>query len=326
MVAMRQCGRHHVEVKPVMADRVRNRAVRFDEYGAPSVLKIVDVDAPEPGPGRVLIRVRAAGVQPFDVNLRRGDTADWAPATFPHTGGTEFAGEVTALGHGVTGVAIGDDVIGWAAAAFADYTSARAESLVAKPPSMPWDEAGALGASGQTAHTSLEALRVTAGETVLIHAAAGGVGTAAVQIARAWGATVVGTASARNHQYLRELGAVPVEYGPGLAGRVREAAPSGIDAALDAAGTQEALRVSAELVADRERAGTIAGHGMAEQFGIRELGTERSAERLAALVDLYTRGLLRVHVHAAYPLTDAAAAHREVESGHVRGKVVLTTG
>ncbi|NDL59623.1 NADP-dependent oxidoreductase [Phytoactinopolyspora mesophila] len=309
-----------------MSERVRSRAVTFDRYGEAAVLDIVDVELARPGPGQVRVRVRAAGVQPFDVKLRRGDTADWAPARFPQGGGSEFAGVVEELGDDVTEFAVGDEVIGWAVgAAHADHAVARVAALVRKPSAMSWEEAGALGASGQTAHTSLEALHVSAGETVLIHAAAGGVGTAAVQIARAWGASVIGTASPRNHGYLRELGAVPVEYGPGLVARVREAAPAGVDAALDAVGTEEAMRASADLVTDPGRAGTIAGQELAEQMEVRVLGTQRSAERLGKLVDLYEQGRLRVHIHAAFPLTDAVAAHREVERGHVRGKVVLTT-
>ncbi|WP_166348495.1 NADP-dependent oxidoreductase [Phytoactinopolyspora limicola] len=301
-----------------------SRAVVFDGYGDASVLRVVEMPPPQPGAGRVRVRVHAAGIQPFDVKLRRGDTADWAPARFPQGGGSEFAGVVDQLGPGVTEFAVGDEVVGWAVgAAHADHALARADSLVRKPSALPWAEAGALGASGQTAHTSLQALEVRGGETVLIHAAAGGVGTAAVQIARAWGATVIGTASERNHRYLRELGAVPVAYGSGLVDRVRAAAPGGIDAALDAVGTEEALQVSAELVTDRDRAGTIAGHGLAEEYGVRVLGTERSAERLASLVELCVSGQLRVRIHATYPLAEVAAAHREVESGHVRGKIVL---
>ncbi|NED97663.1 NADP-dependent oxidoreductase [Phytoactinopolyspora alkaliphila] len=301
------------------------RAVVFDEYGDAEVLRVVDADPPVPGPGKVRIRVRAAGLQPFDVKLRRGDTADWAPARFPQGGGSEAAGVVDALGDGVTRFAAGDEILGGTTGpAHAEYALAKVDDLIVKPANMPWDEAGALSASGQTAHAALTALGVRAGETVLIHAAAGGVGSMAVQLVRAWGGVVVGTASERNHAYLRELGAVPVTYGDGLVQRVRQAAPGGVDAVLDAVGTREVLDASVELVPDRNRIGTIAGQEFAGDLGIRSLGLERSAGRLAELVSLYDDGRLRVHVHATYPLEDAAAAHREVESGHVRGKIVLT--
>ncbi|WP_129668634.1 NADP-dependent oxidoreductase [Phytoactinopolyspora endophytica] len=302
-----------------------SRAVVFEEYGGPDVLKIVDVEPPKPGPGQVRVRVKAAGVQPFDVKQRRGDTASWAPATFPQGGGSEFAGVVDELGEGVREFAVGDSVLGpTSGTAHAEHALAKATNLVPKPGGMPWEEAGALSASGQTAHTALQALSVGAGETVLIHAATGGVGSVAVQLARAWGATVVGTASERNHDYLRELGATPVTYGDGLVSRVRDAAPGGVDVVLDAAGTEEAIQASTELLPERERIGTIAGQEYAERYGIRVLGTERSAERLVQLVELYETGALRVRIDAVFSLDEVADAHRAVEAGHVRGKVVLT--
>ncbi|NEE02689.1 NADP-dependent oxidoreductase [Phytoactinopolyspora halotolerans] len=302
-----------------------SRAVVYEEYGDPGVLKIVEVEPPQPGPGQVRVRVKAAGVQPFDVKQRRGETAAWAPARFPQGSGGEAAGVVDALGDEVAGIAVGDEVLGpTVGAAHAEFALAKADQLVAKPAGMSWAEAGALSASGQTAHTALQALRVGAGETVLIHAAAGGVGTMAVQIARAWGAAVVGTASEPNHDYLRELGATPVTYDGDLVQRVREATPDGVDAALDAVGTEEAIRASTELVSDKERIGTLAGQEYAGDYGIRILGLKNSAARLAELVELYMAGELRLRVEATYPLDQAAVAHGEVETGHVQGKVVLT--
>lgn len=304
-----------------------SRMVVYEQYGDPDVLKVVDVELPRPGPGQVRVRIKVAGLQPFDVKRRCGATAAWSPATFPQGVGSEFAGVVDQLGDGVTSVTVGDEVIGWPVGpAHAEYALAKENALVRKPTAMPWVEAGALSASGQTAHTALRALRVAAGETVLIHAAAGGVGTMAVQLARAWGAVVVGTAGQHHYDYLRELGATPVTYGDGLVERVRQVAPDGVDVALDAIGTEEALVTSAELVADHDRAGSLANPEIAERLGLRVLGTKRSADRLGELVQLYIEGLLRVHVSAAFSLEDAAAAHRKVEGGHVRGKVVLIPG
>jgi enoyl reductase len=181
----------------------------------------------------------------------------------------------------------------------------------------------------------MDKLNVREGETVLVHGAAGGVGTFAVQLAKIRGAVVIGTASDHNHDYLRSLGAVPVRYGAGLSDRVRAVAPNGVHAALDTAGTTEALETSLELVADKARVGTIAAlrppvegkrrpHDAVDILGVRRLYTEPSADRLAELVDLYSAGGLRVIIHHTFPLAAVAAAHRLLETGHGRGKIVLT--
>jgi enoyl reductase len=188
---------------------------------------------------------------------------------------------------------------------------------------MPWSEAGVLSASGQTAATALDELQVGAGDTLLIHAAAGGVGTFAVQLARARGATVIGTASVRNHDYLRSLGAIPVTYGPGLEERVRDAAPGGVSAVLDAIGG-EALDASVKLMNDTKRIVTITDWTAPARLGVRRIGTDRSVQRLNDLTGLYRKGQLTIPVTGTHPLAEAAAAHREVEAGHVRGKVALT--
>ncbi|WP_169981615.1 NADP-dependent oxidoreductase [Microbispora sp. H10836] len=301
-----------------------SRTVVFSAYGGPEVLRVVDLAPDEPSAGTIRVRVRAAGVQPFDALFRGGGAHAYVPATFPQRLGNEFAGVVDAVGEGVTGAAAGDEVVGWAMlASYAEHVVVPPDQVVRKPASMPWPEAGVLSASGQTADTALEKLRVGAGDTVLVHAAAGGVGTFAVQIARALGATVVGTASERNHAYLRDLGAIPVAYGEGLAERVRAAAPDGVDAALDAAGTVEALEVSAALVTDRTRVGTIAYQPAADRIGVQRLGTERSAARLGRLTALYEKGDLKVRIQEAIPVEEAARAHTLIESGHTAGKLVL---
>ena len=168
----------------------------------------------------------------------------------------------------------------------------------------------------------MQKLNIRKGETVLIHAAAGGVGTIAVQLARAWGATVIGTASPYNHDYLRSLGAIPVTYGEGFVERVRKLAPNGVDAAFDAAG-EEALRASVELVTDRKRIGTIASFELSEKLGTVTIYSDRNVSRLFELIRLYEQGLLRVFISKSYPLHQAAEAHRAIETRHVRGKIVL---
>jgi enoyl reductase len=305
--------------------------VVFDEYGEPDVLHLAEVPDPQAGPGQVRIRVRAAGVQPFDCFTRRGDFAAYNPLTFPVRLGNEVAGVVDQAGPdpagSVTGFQAGQEVIAFMTMeGYADTVVVPADQVVRKPAAMPWPEAGVLSASGQTAHTALDELGLKPGDTLLVHAAAGGVGSFAVQLARLRGATVIGTASERNHDYLRSLGVTPVSYGPGLAARVRELAPDGVDAVLDAIGG-EALAVSVELTGgDTGRIVTVADWANAARLGIRRVGTDRSAARLAELTGLYEQGRLAIEVAAMFPLERAADAHRLVEGGHVRGKVALTAG
>lgn len=302
------------------------KAAAFHSFGPPEVLQLVDLEAPHAGPGQVRVHVKAAGVQPFDTAVRTGWQPPGASVKFPQIPGNEFAGVVDQTGEGVSGFSIGDEVLGYRIlGCYAEYVVVPADQLVLKPQGMPWEEAAVLSASGQTAYTALRELEVGPGDTVLIHAAAGGVGTMAVQLAKAWGATVIGTASERNHDYLRSLGAIPVTYGDGLVARVRALAPDGVDAAFDAIGG-EALHASVELVHSKDRIGTIVDHALAERLGVRGIRSQRSAARLAELVGLYVQGKLLVHVSGKYPLHQAAAAHRQVESGHVRGKIVLTIG
>ncbi|MCD0452136.1 NADP-dependent oxidoreductase [Actinocorallia sp. API 0066] len=299
------------------------QAAALSSFGGPEVLTPHELDPPQAGPGQVRVRVRVAGVQHFDTVIRTG----WAPPSvdlsFPVVPGNEFAGVVDQADG--SGSAVGDEVLGYCTTgAYAEYVVAPADQVVPKPKNMPWDVAGGFSGNGQGAHMALRALDVRPGETVLIHGAAGALGTFSVLLARAWGArTVIGTASEGNHEYLRSLGAVPVTYGEGLVDRVRAVAPNGVDAALDLAGP-EALHASAALVADRNRIRTMVSDEAAAELGIPALGPARSAARLVELLDLYERGLLDLHIRAAYPLARAADAHRAIESGHGRGKIVLT--
>jgi enoyl reductase len=306
-------------------------AIVFTEYGGPEVLRLVEAEPPTPAEGQVRIRVRAAGLQPADSLLRSGRFHAFRPARFPQRLGSELAGDVDAVGPGVAGFQIGQEVLGPVAApgAHADYALADAAQLVTKPAGLAWSEAGALSASGQTAATCLHDLGVQEGDMVLIHGAAGGVGSMAVQIAVARGARVVGTASERNHQFLRDIGAIPVLYGPGpeavpgLAERVREAAGARVDAAFDTAGTEDALAASVQLVADRSRIGTVAAGADVERYGIRRMSTRRSAEQLRELVELAEAGRLRVFVQRTFGLEQAPEAYKELDGGHVRGKLVF---
>jgi len=297
-------------------------AVAFNEYGGPEVLDLIEVDEPQAGPGEVRVRVKVAGVQPIDVKVRRGDMIGRMPVHFPASLGNEYGGVVDEIGEGVTGFSLGDEVLGSAnSVAYAQYVVVPADQVVFKPASLDILTAGALVAAAQTASGALLNLALTSTDTLLVHAAAGSVGTVAVQLAREAGVVVIGTASPANHDYLRELGAIPVAYGPGLVGRVRELAPQGVTVALDAIGG-EAIAASAALISDRDRIGTVADPLTAAKYGARSVFTPRSPQRLAAVIELAAAGKLVMPVQP-FPFPEVVEAHRKVESGHGRGKVVL---
>jgi len=309
-------------------------------FGGPEVLSVVDQPAGEPGPGQARIQVRAAGVNPVDWKQYSGRMgAD--PARLPLRLGAEAAGVVTAVGPDVAGadvvgpagpVRAGDEVIAFRApGAYAAELIVPADALVPKPAALDWAPASGLMLTGVTAWHALAATGVHQGDTVLMHGAAGGVGLTAIQLAVHRGATVIATASPPRHDAVRGLGAIPVAYGDGLAGRVRAAAPGGVDVALDLAGTDEALDVSLDLVADRARIATIVVTPRAREAGIKLLGGAPGADpgteiRLPARLDLARLagdGALRVFVAHTYPLTQVADAHRASMAGHVPGKIIL---
>lgn len=304
-------------------------------YGGPEVLTVVDEPEAEPGPGQARIDVRACGVNPIDYKLYSGAMGG-DPARLPLRLGLEAAGVVTAVGPDAVGpagpVAVGDEVIAYrVSGGYAAELVAPAQALIPKPPALGWPEASGLMLAGATAWHALAATAVASGDTVLVHGASGGVGLMAVQLALARGAIVIGTASPARHELLRDFGAVPVSYGDGLADRVRAAAPQGIDAALDLVGTDEAIDVSAELVADRKRIATIAAARRGLELGMKALGGGPGADpgtelRNAArpeLARLAGEGTLRVLVSQLFPLENAAAAHRAIMDGHTLGKIAL---
>ncbi len=302
------------------------KAVVIKTYGGTDVMELGTLPDPEAGRGNVRIRVKAAGVQPVDCAVRSGWFAG-KPApfqvNFPQILGNEFAGIVDSIGDGVDNFAVGDEVLGWASlASYAEYVVVSPEQLIHKPRGITWEAAGGLSGAGQTAHTAIEELQIKSGETILIHAAAGAVGTVAVQLAKHIGATVIGTASEQNHDYLRSLGAIPVVYGNGLAERVRPIAPKGADAVLDAAG-RGAIEESVKLIENRDRIVTIVDFDAARLYNVRSIRSQRSVARLSELVDLIENDQLHIHIRKTYPLPDVADAHRDVERGHGRGKVVL---
>jgi NADPH2:quinone reductase len=305
------------------------------DFGGPEVLSVREETLAEPGPGQVLLDVRAAGVNPVDVKLYSGNMgAD--DSTLPMRLGFEVAGVVRAVGTDAVGpagaVSVGDKVIAFRiGGGYAAQVLVSAAAVLPKPEEASWEQAAGLMLAGTTAVHALAATAVRNGDTVLVHNASGGVGLMAVQIAKARGAHVIGTAGEGRHQFLREWGVQPVEYGSGLADRVREIASDGVDAAIDLVGTDEAVDVSLELVADRQRIATIAAFDRAQQDGFKALGggpgadsgTDlRDAARLE-LVSLVEEGQLEVVIDEVLPLADVAAAHEKVAKGHTHGKIVL---
>ncbi|MGW4210242.1 NADP-dependent oxidoreductase [Lentzea sp. NPDC004789] len=297
------------------------RAVRFHEFGDPHVLKVEEAPEPHAGSGEVRIRVQAASVNPVDWKIRAGYLAEYMPTTFPAITGSDAAGVVDEVGAGVTGVAAGDRVFGLSQGTAAEYAVLTAWAPV--PDNWTVEQAAAAGLVSATAIEGLNALGDLSGRTVLVEGAAGGVGSAAVQVAVARGAAVVGTASEANHDFLRDLGALPVTYGEGLAGRVAAVAPDGVDAALDTAGSGSLADIVA-LVGDASRVATVADFGAAALGVALVAGNANAAANLAEASRLGAAGAYTPHVEASYPLEKAADAHAHVQGGHTRGKVLIT--
>jgi NADPH:quinone reductase-like Zn-dependent oxidoreductase len=296
------------------------KAVRFDEFGGPEVLHVEDVEEPHAGPGQIRVAVRAAGVNPIDWKVRSGMVGG-EPPIVP---GADVSGVVDEVGDGVEGVQPGDEVFGFAVGGgAAEHT--LLEHFARKPAGMSWEEAGALAVAVETAARTLDALGVGEGDTLLINGAAGGVGVAAVQLARARGARVIGTASEGNHAFLRELGAEPTTYGEGVVDRVRELAPGGVDRALDTAG-RGALPALIELAGSPDNVLTIADFQAAPGLGVRLSGGggERAYYALGDAAELFEAGRFSMPVAETFPFERAGEAHARSEAGHVRGKLVLT--
>ena len=303
------------------------KAVRFDEYGDIDVLKVVDVPTPVPGPGQVLVQVKAAGINPGEAKIREGLLHSRWPATFPSGQGSDLAGVVAATGAGVTGFATGDEVIGYTdnRASQAEYVVVEEQNLTAKPAGVPWEVAGALNVVGATAYAAVRAVALTKGDTVVVSGAAGGVGSLAVQLARRAGATVIGLASPANHDWLAGHGVIPVAYGDGVAGRIREVTDDHVDALIDTFGGGYVALAIEELGVAPERVDTIIDWAAAEQYGVKTEGTATAAdtEVLTELIGLVDRGELEVPIARVYPLDQVRDAYRELERRHTRGKIVL---
>ena len=300
------------------------------DFGGPEVLELVTVELPQPGPGEVTIEVRAVGMNPSDYKgLARGDRA-----SLPKPIGSEVAGVLTAVGPDTEiasgGGALGDEVLAFrVTGGYASAVTVPAADVFAKPAALEFPAAANLLLVGTTAADTLQTVGAAAGETILVHGASGAVGVSVLQQARLLGARTVGTAGERSFDTVRRFGGIPVTYGPGLADRVRAAAPEGLAAAIDTVGTDEAVDVSLELVADRGRIVTIAAFGRADEAGIKAVAGAtpdsaafRDAVR-ARLIDLAGAGDLVVPVARTFPLAEAPDALRLLMTGHAGGKLAL---
>jgi NADPH:quinone reductase-like Zn-dependent oxidoreductase len=298
------------------------RAYGFTALGGPEVEAFLDVPEPTPGEGELLVRVRAAGVNPGDWRMREGSYGPVAPAVL----GREVAGTVAALGPGVSGFAVGDEVFGGCPdmqGGFAPLARVTAGFAAPRPSAVSPSDAAVLPVAAGTAYDALTALDLPPGATLLVNGAGGGVGLPVVQLARARGLRVIGTASPAKHDLLTRFGATPVAYGDGVLERVREAAPAGVDAVFDLVGG-DPLRTVATLLADPRRLISVADRELGVTLGGREIVRDRSTAVLTELARLVAEGDLDPHVTDVRPLDDAGAALAVVESGHATGKVVLT--
>ena len=303
------------------------RAVRFDQYGDVDVLRIENVERPQPAADQILVEVVAAGINPGEIAIRSGLLHERWPTTFPSGEGSDFAGRVVEVGESVTEFAIGDEVLGWSdwRSSHADYVLAPADHLTRKPPALDWIRAGGLFVAGVTAYATVRAVQPTSGEVVVVSGAAGGVGSLAVQLARNAGATVIGIASEHNAAWLRSVGAIPVAYGDDLAERLRKVVPSGIDAFIDTYGNGY-VDLAVELGVDPSRIDTIIDYAAAQKAGAKAEGssTASDAEILAFVAEEVAWGRVLLPIAAIYPLEAVREAYTELAARHTRGKIVLS--
>lgn len=304
------------------------KAVQFDRYGGIDVLQVRDIPRPVPGPDEVLVQVRAAGINPGEAMIRKGALRDRFPATFPSGQGSDLAGVVVEAGHGVARFAAGDEVFGYtdSRASHAELVAVPASQLATKPEGLSWEVAGSLFVAGTTAYAAAGSVRLTPGDVVAVAGAAGGVGTIAVQLAKAAGATVIGIAGPGSNEWLTAHGVIPVNYGDGLADRIRAAAPRGtVDAFLDFFGGGYVELAVTELGVAPQRVDTIIDFPAVERFGVQSVGNAEgsSVQVLSELAELITAGKLEVLVDQVIPLDEVQRAYEILERRHTRGKIVL---
>ena len=304
------------------------RAITYSQFGNADVLELTEQPDPHIGPDSVVVRVKASSVNPVDWKVREGYLQGLIDVQLPAVPGWDVAGVVEQVGLDTPEFQVGDEVYGYVrtdvvhGGTLAELVAAPVRTLARKPSTLSFEEAAAVPLAGLTAYQSIRRAGVREGHTVLVHAAAGGVGSFAVQLARTLGARVIGTASEANHDYLRSLGAEPVTYGDGLVDRVRALAPDGVDVALDYVGG-DAVATSAQVLADGGTIASITDASARDEHGGLYVWVRPSTTDLEALALLIDDGKVRVEVAEVFELGDAAEAHRASESGHGRGKIVV---
>lgn len=308
-----------------MADKGA-RAVRFDRYGGRDVLYVAQIPMPTPSEGEVVVAVRAAGINPGEAAIREGVFAESLPATFPSGEGSDLAGVVTAVGAGVEGFAVGDEVLGfsWRRSSHATHVAVPVTQLIHKPPQLSWEVAGSLYVVCCTAYATVRAVDAQRGDTVAVSAAAGGVGSVAIQLLAARGAHALGIASPQNDAWLTAHGATPIHYGDDLAQRLRAAAPHGIDAFIDCFGDGY-IQLAVEVGVAPGRIETIIAFDEAQKVGAKAEGSETASttEILTEMANLVASGAIEIPIAATYPLDQVAAAYERLEQRHTRGKIAL---
>jgi len=302
------------------------RLVQFDEYGGLDVLAVREVELREIGKEDVLVEVKAAGINPGEASIRKGLLAEKWPASFPSGQGSDLAGVVKDIGIDVEGFAPGDEVLGWSweRSSQAEEVIVPADQLIRKPADLGWPEAGALYVVGVTAFAAVRAVDISEGDTVVVSAAAGGVGAITVQLLKVNGANVVGLASEDHHDWLRAKGVTPVAYGEGVLQRILGATPDGIDAFIDLYGP-EYVDLAVELDVPPEKIETIIAWQRAEEIGAKMEGSSdaSSPEILGEMAELAAAGKIEVPIAATYPLDEVREAFEQLEARHTLGKIVL---
>lgn len=294
--------------------------IQFEEYGDAHVLRAVDETLPAPGVGEVTIANRAISLNPVDWKIVAGHLAAYRPVEFPAVPGNESAGVIEAVGPQVDAFAVGDEVIWYGfTGGYRARANVEAGVLTRKPSGVDFEQAASLPVAGGTAYSAVAQVGIGSGDVVLIHGAAGGIGSAAVQIALDLGATVIGTASPNNHNYLTALGAQPVPYGDGLVEAVRAIGP--ITASIDTFGDAATVAATVDLLPDLSRAVTTSADEKSRAAGIAQVVP--AADRLAAAIELAERGALRFDISERISLAEASRAFEISRGGHLRGKIIL---
>jgi NADPH:quinone reductase-like Zn-dependent oxidoreductase len=302
------------------------RAVQYDKYGGIDVLHVDEINLPKPRSGQVLVKVKAAGINPGEATIRQGVFAKEWPSTFPSGQGSDFAGIVEQVGEHVEAFKKGDEVIGFtdARASQAEFVLAEEGHLVPKPAHVPWAQAGSLFVVGTTGYAAVKAVALKRGDTLVVSGAAGGVGSVVIQLATNAGARVIGIASEANHGWLKKHGVIPISYGMDLAARIKEAADGHVDAFIDCYG-QGYVDLALQLGVATQRIDTIIDFEAAKKYKVKTDGNSAGAkaEVLAELASLVEKGRLEIPIAKVYPLDEVREAYKELEKRHTHGKIVL---